>query len=75
MKDIDKALSNWNEYSSFKLKNIGNLSCSDLDTLKLYSRQYLANGGNSFSPYREPLGEVKQVLEAYNIKPKHNSLF
>lgn len=67
LKDIEKALKTWNEYDSFSLKGCSNLSLSDLDSLKLYASQYIANKGKSFSPYATPLGDIGDVLDAYGI--------
>jgi hypothetical protein len=68
IKDIKKKRDEWDERSQFKLKGVGNLSRSDLDDLDLYACACLDNGGYSFSPYRDPSGDIKKILDAYGIK-------
>ena len=66
IKDIDKKFRDWNERSSFRLKGVGNLSVSDMDTLKLYAETYIRNYG-SFRGLMEPRGSIAKILEAYGL--------
>lgn len=54
--DINKALDNWNERSSFRIRGVKNLSRSDLDTILLY----VETGGRGLM---KPVGYVAEVLE------------
>lgn len=69
-KDIQKKLDNWNERSQFTLKGVKNLSRSDLDSLDMYADFFIKNGGYGFAPFRKPLGEIKEVLDKYQIIDK-----
>lgn len=68
IQDIEKKQNNWDERSQFTIKGVRNLSPSDLDTLKLYADHFINSGGVSFNGLMNPLGEVGDVLKAYNIK-------
>lgn len=61
MKDIEKARNEWNEYSPFRIRGVGGLSPSDLDTIELYAQ----TGGQGLM---RPLGPVKDVLEKYGYE-------
>jgi hypothetical protein len=63
LKDIKSKKDKWNERSQFKIKGVGNLSMSDLDTLELYAETYI-NFGDLNSLMR-PLGDILEVLKAY----------
>lgn len=65
--DIKGKIKNWNERSSFTLKGVKNLSISDLDTLQMYAEAYISSNGYGFDGLMEPLGNIKKVLDAYNI--------
>ena len=67
IKDINKKRLNWNERSMFTIKGVRNLSVSDLDTIELYANTYIRNGGYGFPGLMNPLGEVKEVLQKYNL--------
>lgn len=70
IRDIKIKRDNWDERSQFKLKGVGNLSRADLDDLELYACACLNSSGYSFSPYREPSGDIKKILDAYGIKER-----
>lgn len=65
LNDINEKKKKWDERSQFKLKGIGNLSLSDMDTLELYATTYICNG--SFCGLLKPLGAIAEVLTKYNI--------
>jgi hypothetical protein len=73
MKDIEKKIDKWNERSCFSMKGLKNLSRADLDTLILYSEQFIKNGGNGFNGLMPPRGSIKKVLDAYGICEKELS--
>lgn len=62
LNDIKALRDNWDERSCFKLKGVGNLSRSDLDTLELYA------DNNLNLRLMKPLGNIKKILDIYNIK-------
>lgn len=66
--DIETQKKNWNERSQFCIAKIGNLSNSDLDSLMLYASNHVSNGGKSFGNLIEPMGNLKKILDAYDIK-------
>lgn len=66
IQEIEKKRKNWDERSQFKIKGVGNLSCSDLDTIELYAETYLQSG--NLSALMRPLGGIAQVLKAYGIE-------
>lgn len=66
IQDIDNKIRDWDEYSQFKLKGVGNLSVSDMDRLKLYAETYIRNGGN-FRGLMTPLGDNAKILKAYGL--------
>lgn len=72
IKDINKKKASWNERSQFKIKGVGNLSVSDLDQLELYAQTYISNGG-SFTGLMEPFGEIREVLDAYDLKDQFST--
>ena len=65
IKDVETKLAKWDERSQFKLKGIGNLSRSDLDTLVLYANIFLRTG--HFHQFREPDGEIGELMRKYEI--------
>lgn len=65
----------WDEYSSFTIKGVGNLSVSDIDTIQMYAQAYIDSGATNFGPYIEPMGEIKEVLDACGIQPPNFSVF
>lgn len=75
MEDVKKLKSNWDDRSQFKLKGVENLSVSDLEQLDLYVGAYIESGGTGFGQFTEPLGDIKEVLDAYGIKSKGYTLF
>lgn len=64
--DVDKKIKNWNERSLFRLKGVGNLSRSDMDTLQLYAEHFIQNNGYLYG-LMQPLGNIGEVLEKYEI--------
>lgn len=66
IKDIEGKIAKWNERSQFTMKGVKNLSRADLDMLELYAKTYIQNGG-SFNGLMEPMGEMKEVFEKYDI--------
>lgn len=66
LKEIEKKRRNWDERSQFKIKGVGNLSCSDLDIIQLYTETYIQSG--NLMALMRPLGGVAQVLKAYDIE-------
>lgn len=58
LKDVKKAIANWDERSQFVLKGVRNLSMSDMGTLELYAK----TGGKGLM---KPIGDVGKVLEKY----------
>lgn len=66
IKDVDKKIDNWNERSQFKMKGIGNLSFSDMETLKLYAEEKLRYG--NINNLLKPMGNIAEVLKTYNIE-------
>lgn len=73
LKTIQTKLENWDERSQFKIAGVGNLSISDLETIKLYVEEYIQSGGISFGSLMDPMGEVKEVLDHYGIVSKYPS--
>lgn len=73
--DIAKSIANWDEYSQFTLKGVRNLSMSDMNILEMYADNYIQNGCTSFSGMMDPLGEIKEVLDAYGVKSLYNSIW
>lgn len=67
IKDVEKKIINWNERSQFKLKGIGNLSRADMDEIIFYAETFIRSGGCGFTGLMEPMGSLKQVLDAYDI--------
>ena len=68
LKDIDKKIDNWDERSCFTLKGIKNLSMSDLDTIKMYAKNYDKSGSvTNYGEFMKPLGDKAEVLKAYDI--------
>lgn len=63
---IEKKKDSWDERSQFKIKGVGNLSRSDLDTIQLYAETYIQSG--NLSALMRPLGGIAQVLKAYGIE-------
>lgn len=70
IKDVNEKIEKWNERSCFTIKGVKNLSRSDMDTLILYAEHYIMSGGNNFSGLMEPLGNIKEVLNKYDITVK-----
>lgn len=68
IEDINQMKDNWDECSQIKMKGCSNLSISDLDTLELYAETYIQSNGFGFSGLMNPLGEIKDVLDAYGMK-------
>ena len=66
LKDIEKRMNNWDERSQFKMKGVGNLSFSDMESIKLYAQEYLRQG--NINNLMTPLGGVGEVLFKYGIK-------
>jgi len=64
LKDVQSKLKS-NENRTVKLKGVGNLSTSDLETLELYAQTFLKSG--SFSGLMEPRGSIKEVLMKYGV--------
>ena len=62
---INNHLNNWNERSMFSLKDVKNLSRSDMDIILMYAELFQKQG--NFSGLSKPLGYIKKVFEAYNI--------
>lgn len=56
-KIVEKNIQDW-EGQNFKIGKVGNLSLSDMETIKFY----IEHGGKGL---RKPLGDVKTVLEDY----------
>ena len=73
VKDVQRKLDTWNEYSMFKIKGIGNLSRSDMDELLMYCDD-LMNGGFKQHMFL-PRGSIKAVFEAYGITIEDNVTF
>lgn len=73
LKTIQTKVENWDERSQFKIAGVGNLSISDLETIKLYVEEYIQSGGTSFGSLMDPMGEVKEVLDHYGIVSKYPS--
>ncbi|MGU8835686.1 hypothetical protein ACSW8S_20115 (plasmid) [Clostridium perfringens] len=67
LKDIDRLKKTWNERSCFKIAGVSNLSCSDLETIKLYAETYINNMCYGFGDLMKPMGSIKAVLDKYNI--------
>lgn len=72
-RDISTKLNNWDERSSFTLKGVRNLSFSDLEDIKMYAEHYEVYG--SFRGLMEPMGQIKEVLDAYGIIDTSYRLF
>lgn len=66
IKDVEKKIDNWNERSQFKMKTVGNLSFSDMETLKFYAEEKLKRG--NINHLMEPRGGIGEVLSMYGIK-------
>lgn len=75
LKTITDKKCSWNEYSTFTIKGVKNLSLSDLDTIELYCLEYLNSGEKHFGELSFPLGLVKDVLDKFNIGVKEKSIF
>jgi len=52
----------------YSLKGVGNLSFHDLQKLKLYAKVYIRNAGYGFCGMNYPSGNIKVVLERFNMK-------
>lgn len=65
LKMVDSKLDNWNERSSFKILGVGNLSQSDMDSIKYYAETLIKNsqmGLPAFHGLMAPMGDIKNVL-------------
>lgn len=67
IKDIKTKILNWNERSQFKIKGVGNLSKSDLDTLTMYAENAIRNPHNPEGGFMPLRGGVREVFIAYGI--------
>lgn len=61
LEDIDRAYRQWDERSQFRISGIGNLSCSDLETIELYAK-------TEGIGLMRPVGSVAMVLEKYGFE-------
>lgn len=66
IRDIEKAIRNWDEESSFSLKGVKNLSRADLDVITLYA-ETISKYGTYDGFLMPPLGNVEKVLSEYNL--------
>jgi hypothetical protein len=66
IKEIERKKEKWNERSQFTFKKVGNLSMSDLDTIKIYAETFNRTG--RFEGLMKPIGGVKEVLSMYGIE-------
>lgn len=66
--EIENKRNNWDERSQFVIKGVRNLSSADLDVIEMYADNYIQSGGFSFNGLMNPMGEVREVLEAYKLK-------
>lgn len=64
--EIEKAKRNWNERTMFKIMGKGNLSNSDLDTLKLYAETYIIQG-NTYGLMKQ-YGDIGEILTECGIQ-------
>ena len=67
IKDVHTKIDKWNERSQFKVKGVGNLSRSDMDTLEYYAETFIKNGGYGFPGLLEPLGNIREVFVKYEM--------
>jgi hypothetical protein len=52
----------------YTLKGVGNLSFNDLQKLELYAKVYIRNAGHGFCGMNYPSGNIKVVLDKYNMR-------
>lgn len=62
---IESRRSMWDEWSTFTIKGVKNLSIADLDTLELYAVNLLRNG--SYQGLVTPRGYIAEVLSKYDL--------
>lgn len=55
------------EHQTSTLKGVKNLSRADLEMAQLYAHNFIRNSGASFSPFIEPTGEIKTLLEKFSV--------
>lgn len=67
IQDVDKKIRTWNERSQFRLKGVGNLSKSDMDTLKMYAETFIRSGGYGFTGLMGPTGSTRDIFVQYGI--------
>jgi hypothetical protein len=72
IKDVKKKLDTWDERSQFKMKGVGNLSRSDLDSLVLYAQAFVRSNGQGFDGFMEPRGDIAKVLKGYGMIKEEN---
>lgn len=68
IKLIEKKRRDWDERSQFKIKGVGNLSVSDLDSIEHYAKTFLQTG--RINNLLTPRGGVGEVLKIYGIEKK-----
>lgn len=66
VKLVDKKIANWNERSQFRIKGVGNLSMSDMDSIRYYAETFIRQG--NISNLMQPMGGVGEVLSQYGIE-------
>ena len=64
--EIEKQRNNWDERSQFKIKGVGNLSRSDLDSIEYYADTFIKTG--NINNLMKAFGGVGEVLEKHGIK-------
>jgi len=59
----------------YTLKGVGNLSFHDLQKLELYAKVYIRNAGYGFCGMNYPSGNIKVVLEKFNMRELEETKF
>lgn len=66
-KEIETKILKWNERSQFKLKGIGNLSMSDLDTLVFYADNAIQYPDDPEKGLLPLIGGLREIFISYGI--------
>lgn len=63
---VTKKIQN-SEYRAVRMKGVGNLTRSDLETVVMYARMFMRG---DYTTLMAPQGNVKELLEAFGVKTK-----
>lgn len=67
VKEVTNKIRN-SEYNTVTMKGVRNLSRSDLESAVMYAETYINSGGYSFTGLMNPVGNVKELLDKYDVK-------